>query len=296
MLGSIFNGGSSTGFSFQGWSSAHPGAIAIDFDAHKVWMAADAASPSWNQGTSGTQDPTTGAGGIPFDAALEGQVLFPWYYMIGSGDHVTFNFGASAFAGTVPSGFSPWNVAAAGAPNDDPTVDVARWVGGAPGGEGATALDGLSDVVLTSAAEGDQLTYDAATGKWVNVRPKYILTTNFNGVMAASQDLLHHKLAADVTFPADFGDFLGYRSGAGATANATGDTVITVAKAAAASPNSWTTIGTITIAAGGVTAALATSSGAAQAGSKGDVIRLQGPSSADATLAGFYCTVVARES
>jgi len=37
-------------------------------------------------------------------------------------------------------------------------------------GGGAADLDALSDVVLTSVAGNDQLVYDAATSKWINVK------------------------------------------------------------------------------------------------------------------------------
>lgn len=39
------------------------------------------------------------------------------------------------------------------------------------GGEGATALSGLTDVNLTDPTDGDLLSYDGSSGKWVNTAP-----------------------------------------------------------------------------------------------------------------------------
>jgi len=89
---------------------------------------------------------------------------------------------------------------------------------------------------------------------------------------------------------------LGHTSQAGATANATASTVISVDRALAASPNTFSQIGTITIAASGISPTFATAGGAAITVAQGDVIRLQGPATADATLANFYCTIAAQET
>ena len=98
-----------------------------------------------------------------------------------------------------------------------------------------------------------------------------------------------------ITFPANFGDFGAYSSEAGGTANATASTVIDVDQAASATPNTFTTIGTITIGSGSVSPTFATISGTAKTFAKGDVMRLIGPSSADATFANFYATLVGHE-
>jgi len=125
---------------------------------------------------------------------------------------------------------------------------------------------------------------------------KYNIGFSFTGgVLAASQLLGLHRLSKAIIIPANFGTYAGHASQAGATANATGSTVISVDRALAASPNTFAQIGTITIAAGGIAATFATSGGTAVSVAQGDVIRLQGPSTADATLANFYCTLVAQE-
>jgi hypothetical protein len=54
-------------------------------------------------------------------------------------------------------------------------------------------------------------------------------------------------------------------------------------------------IGTITFAAGTITPTFATSGGVAIDLAQGDVVRLTGPATADATLANVYVTLVAQE-
>jgi hypothetical protein len=104
------------------------------------------------------------------------------------------------------------------------------------------------------------------------------------GVLSASQLLGLHKLPRAVSFPANFTG-----STAGGTANATGSTVISLSRALAASPNTFTQIGTLTFAAGTITPTFA---GSAVSCAVGDVLRLTGPSTADATLANVYVTLV----
>jgi hypothetical protein len=74
--------------------------VAVDFTAHLIWFRI---APSGNWNGSGTANPATGAGGLNI-SALSG-ALFP-LFTGGSGDVCTANFGASAFSGTVPSGFN----------------------------------------------------------------------------------------------------------------------------------------------------------------------------------------------
>jgi len=89
----------------------------------------------------------------------------------------------------------------------------------------------------------------------------------------ASQVIYRGKLARAVTFPGNFSG--SYFTG---SANATASTVFDVQK-------NGSSIGSVTIAAGGVSATFATTSGASQSFSAGDIFSLIGPASADATLA-----------
>lgn len=78
----------------------------------------------------------------------------------------------------------------------------------------------------------------------------------------------------------------------GATANATASTVFTVKKALAATPNTFTTIGTITIAAGTITPTFATVSGLAYNLAAGDELYIVGPNTNDITLANVHITAL----
>ena len=136
---------------------------------------------------------------------------------------------------------------------------------------------------------------DGSSAQWViavalpppSISPYFVGFSYVGGVLGASQLLGLHKVTRASTIPANFAG-----SVAGATANATSSVVIDVAQALAASPNTFTSIGTITIAAGSINATFATSGGTAKTLAIGDVVRVMGPSSADATLANFYVTIV----
>jgi hypothetical protein len=118
---------------------------------------------------------------------------------------------------------------------------------------------------------------------------KYAISFSYvGGVLANSQLLGLHAFSRAITFPADFAAYGDNASQAGGTANATGSTAIVVQQ-------NGSNVGTITIGAGGITPTFSTS-GAAVAFAAGDVLKLVGPSTADATFANFYCTLVGYES
>jgi len=144
---------------------------------------------------------------------------------------------------------------------------------------------------------------DVDSSQWVIanslpiVSAKYNLAFSYTGGLLATNQLIGvHKVSKAITIPANFGPYLGHNSEAGATANATVSTAITVQRALAATPNTFTQIGAITIGAGSVTPVFTTQAGADVSIAQGDVIRLVGPAVADATLANFYCTLVAQEA
>lgn len=161
---------------------------------------------------------------------------------------------------------------------------------------GLHTLAGDTDAAITSPADDDILVYISSTSKWTNKRPKYVIAASMSGVLTASQQILYHRFAKAVTIPANFGAYLGLASQAGGTANATASTVINVDKAVTATPNTFSNVGTITIAAAGVTPTFASSGGAAISFAQGDVLRIVGPSTADATFAGFYATLAGYET
>jgi len=74
--------------------------IAVDFSGQLIWFRV-APAGSWNG--SGTANPATGVDGISISVIAGSR--FPT--MTGQGgDAITANFGASAFTGVVPSGFT----------------------------------------------------------------------------------------------------------------------------------------------------------------------------------------------
>jgi hypothetical protein len=162
-----------------------------------------------------------------------------------------------------------------------------------------SALTSTMPVLTPGQVLGNPYAYDSPAVPMTpgaGAAAKYVIAFSFvGGVLAASQLLGLHKVSKAITIPANFGSYSGHASQAGATANATGSTVLTVARAVAASPNTFSAIGTITIASGGITPTFATSGGTAVNVAQGDVLRLTGPSTADATLANVYVTLVAQE-
>lgn len=167
---------------------------------------------------------------------------------------------------------------------------------GTPGAPGSSTLAGDTDVLITSPTDGDRLRYNGTAGKWENNREPYIVAGFVPGTATAGQVLLVHRFASAVTFPANFATATpNTASQGGALANATGSTVINVDKCPAASDptssGSWTTIGTMTLAASGHVVSFATTGGAAQSFAQGDYMRWVGPTPADATAANLFASL-----
>lgn len=109
---------------------------------------------------------------------------------------------------------------------------------------------------------------------------------SYNGtnVLSSNQRLLRFTVPTSMTLPQNLPG-----SNATSDATATNTTVLTIKKAAAASPNSFSNIGSITFAAGAAIATFTFSS--ATSFVAGDVIVVDAPGSADATLAGVSITL-----
>ena len=76
--------------------------IAVNTTGDLIWFRV---APLGNWNGSGTANPETGVGGINI-IAINGELLPLYYNGSGSGTTITANFGASAFVGTVPVGFT----------------------------------------------------------------------------------------------------------------------------------------------------------------------------------------------
>ena len=145
-------------------------------------------------------------------------------------------------------------------------------------------------VLPPGTSPNDNLIFDGTV--WRAERPRWGAACFVPGLLTANQDLLYHAFAAATTIPANFGSYLGHGSQAGGSAAATASTVITVSKAVAASPLSFSTVGTITFAASGTGPTFATSGGTTVSFAQSDILRLRGPATPDATFAGFFCSLV----
>jgi hypothetical protein len=136
--------------------------------------------------------------------------------------------------------------------------------------------------------------------KWVaasaSSNPRYIVGCFSPGVLVDNQMLLSYPLTKGVTFPGNFGTYLGHTSFARGTAVTTSSITINARKATAAAPTAFTTIGTITFAAGALLGVLATTGGAAVSFNQGDTLALVAPATHDTTFAGFSATLVGYES
>jgi hypothetical protein len=89
---------------------------------------------------------------------------------------------------------------------------------------------------------------------------------------------------------------LGHLSEARGTVNATASMAIDVQRALSATPGTFASVGTITIAAGAQLATFATSGGAAVTFAQGDTLALVAPATPDATFANLAATLVGFEA
>ena len=101
--GSIYSNGSSTGINFGNRAQGDVIGVAVDLDNRKIWFRI---APSGNWNNSGTANPATNVGGVTIPAGA----MVPSCTFGGplgtAGQTQTVNFGASAFVGAVPSGFT----------------------------------------------------------------------------------------------------------------------------------------------------------------------------------------------
>lgn len=171
-------------------------------------------------------------------------------------------------------------------------LDFLQWVAADNAWENVALSVGL--IAITSPQPFDTLAYSVSSGKFENVRPKYVIGAYVPGTMTASQNLLFHKFSKAVTIPANLGAWLGHTSEAGGAVAATASTVITLAQALAGAPTTFANVATITFAAGSVIGSMSTQ--AAISFGQGDTLRIRAPSSPDATFADLHLTLVGLET
>lgn len=115
--GNIFNNGSQLA-GLGAFVSGGSICFALDLTNKLAW-ARNGAAGNWNG--SGTANPATGAGGVDISAWATA-AIFAMGAGAGFGDVWTANFGASAFVGAVPSGFSSGFGASGGGTNPSPAL------------------------------------------------------------------------------------------------------------------------------------------------------------------------------
>jgi hypothetical protein len=129
---------------------------AIEAPVHtgRLWFRTVVPAGDWN--ASGTADPATGVGGIDMFLETSSGVMDPPFYPSFAapvaGDSATANFGASAFAGSVPSGFT------AGAPGMSATFN--------PADVDDVALSGGNLTATTTAQGGVRAVDGLSSGKY----------------------------------------------------------------------------------------------------------------------------------
>lgn len=165
---------------------------------------------------------------------------------------------------------------------------------GGTGGDPSWSTNGGGNLQILSPAAQDTLYYNASSGKFENVRPKYIIGGSAPGIGTGLQKVLFHPFSKAVTLPANLGAYLGHTSQAVASSPAAGSTVYTLAKAAAGTPTSFSNVATITFAAGAVQGTK--SSQPAITFAQGDILRISAPATPDTTLADVSMTIVGFET
>lgn len=248
------------------------------------------AANTYNNGTSGVGATLTGNANGAL-AAIDGITPVVGYRILVKNETAAANNGLYIVT-QVGDGSTPYILTRVGDFNSTINIFQGDFVGVGPNGTNNAKKIFVSTLSASPLVMGTT----GITFSLVTTGDKYIFGSSISGVLAASQQLLYHRFAKAVTIPANFGDYLGYSSEAGGTANATASTVINADKAVTATPNTFSNVGTISIALGTVTPTFASSGGTAISFAKGDVIRLMGPASADATFAGFYATIVGFET
>ena len=99
----VFGGASQTAVNNVTYTADDVIGLAIDLDNHRLWWTKNGGA--W-VGASGTPNPATNTGGFDISGEQSQGRIYPAVDMAGSAAKFTANFGASAFTGTVPSGFT----------------------------------------------------------------------------------------------------------------------------------------------------------------------------------------------
>lgn len=162
-----------------------------------------------------------------------------------------------------------------------------------------TNVTPLPITTITSPGTVGQLLTSNGTGANPSFQGGVYVIAGFSGAtpMAPQQIIFGHQFAAAVAYPIDFGATpQGPASQGGAFIAAIGATVINIDQCLVSNDPtlsaSWTTIGTMSVAATGHSVTFATTGHAAKGFAKGDYMRWIVPSP-DASLANFFASLAA---
>ena len=125
--------------------------------------------------------------------------------------------------------------------------------------------------------------------------PRYVVACFVPDVLKASQSLLLHRFSKAVTFPIDFGDYLGHSSEMRGGLVATSGVTVLIRQATEAAPGVFTTVASGTVGAGQLLGTL-TTSGIPLNFLEGDTMAIVGPLIPDATFGDFAANLVGFES
>ena len=173
------------------------------------------------------------------------------------------------------------------------TIGQVLQTGGA-GGDPSWITNGGGFLAITTPVSRDILSYNSSSGKFENVRPKYEVSAYIPGTLVANQNLLYHKFSKSVTIPANFGPVLGHNSVAGCSVASTGAVSIAIARAPVATPTTFSGAGSITFTSSGVIGTFPF--WGAQTYAQGDIMRVRGPATPDATFADLHFSLVGYET
>lgn len=101
--GAVWLNNASQGFNIGSYTSGQLLCIALDVTGKLIWIRRGTAG-NWNG--SGTANPATGTGGLNIASISSASTLYAVFGFIAASQSCIANFGASAFGGTVPSGFT----------------------------------------------------------------------------------------------------------------------------------------------------------------------------------------------
>ena len=133
--------------------------------------------------------------------------------------------------------------------------------------------------------------------KWdvASAHPRYIVACFVPDKLTANQSLLLHRFSKAVTFPIDFGDYLGHSSEMRGGLVATASVTVLIRQATEAAPGVYTTVASGTVGAGQLLGTL-TTSGVPLNFAEGDTMAIVAPASPDATFGDVACTLTGFES